>query len=238
MRDRPIILLTRPQDGSKRFAERIVDRFGDAVEVVLSPLQRIEWVDFATPRGRPKGLIFTSQNGVLASIRVDSLKGLPAYCVGLQTTGAAAAAGYQAMECGGDAEAVIATILDQQPEGPLLHIRGEHGRGRIAERLAEAGVSADECIAYRQVSEPMPDVAEKLLKGDRPVFAPLFSPRSAKLFVQALPKGAAPWVAVISPNAAEPLDDMLRRRMIVADTPDAQGMMDAIAGLLAASKQT
>jgi uroporphyrinogen-III synthase len=58
------------------------------------------------------------------------------------------------------------------------------------------------------------------------------------LFYSALPEDAAPWVAVISPNAAEPLDDMLRRRMIVADTPDTQGMLDAIAGLLAASKQT
>lgn len=238
MSDHPIILLTRPQDGSKRFADRVTDRFGDAVEVVISPLQRIEWVDFATPNGRPRGLIFTSQSGVLASIRVDLLKGLPAYCVGPQTTGAATAAGYQAIDCGGDAEAVFATILDEQPEAPLLHIRGEHGRGRIAERLTDAGVPTDECVAYRQVSEPMSDVAVALFQGDRPVIAPLFSPRSAKLFAQALPKGAAPWVAVISPNAAEPLDDMLRRRMIVSKTPDAQGMLDAIAGLLAASKQT
>ena len=238
MSDRPIILLTRPKDGSKRFAERVVDRFGDAVEIVISPLQRIEWVEFAMPDEPPNGLIFTSQNGVLGSVRVDSLAGLPAFCVGPQTTGAATAAGYRAMDCGGDAEAVIAAILDQTHKGPLLHIRGEYGRGRIAERLTEAGIPTDECVAYRQVSEPMSDAAAKLLKGGRPVIAPLFSPRSAKLFYNALPTAAAPWVAVISPNAAEPLDDMLRRRMIVADTPDAQGMLDAIAGLLAASKQT
>lgn len=235
MTDRPILLLTRPREGSERFAELVQARFGDVFEILIAPLQEIEWVDFAPVSEAPEALIFTSQNGVLGWNRVYSNAGSQAYCVGPQTTKAAVAAGHKAQDCGGDAEALIATILAEKPIGSLLHVHGEHSRGRVAERLSAAGIPTDSRIAYRQVALPLSDAAKNVLESAPQVIAPLFSPRSATLLMQALPEKTRPWLAVISPNAAERVDAMLQRRMMVAEKPNAEGMLDAIEALLAAA---
>ena len=237
MHDQPILLLTRPQEGSERFAEKIRARFGDAMQIVIAPLQEIEWMDFETDWRTPQALIFTSQNGILGWNRDDSRPSLPAYCVGPQTSASARAEGHEAIECGGDAEALVAKILADNPRGPLLHICGEHSRGNIAERLSRAGIETQSRVAYRQKALSLSDTAEKALIGTKPIIAPLFSPRSVSLFCDALPVGASPFLAVISPNAAERVDVMLQRRMMVAENPDADGMLDAVAALFAAASQ-
>ena len=238
MVDRPLLLLTRPKDGSERFAELVKARIGDEFEILIAPLQEIEWVEFEPASEQPEALIFTSQNGVFGWNRVDSGSRVPAYCVGPQTTKAAAAAGHKAKDCGGDAEALIKTIMAENPDGPLLHVHGEHSRGRIAERLTNSGIPTDSRIAYRQVAMPLSASATTALKNAPVVIAPLFSPRSAFLLMEALPRKAEPWLAVISPNAAERVDAMLQRRMMVAEKPDADGMLDAVKALLAAARNS
>lgn len=232
---RPILLLTRPEAGSERFAEQVKARFGGAVEIVIAPLQRIEWLDFAPIEGDVESLIFTSQSGVLGWYRVYPNLTLPAYCVGPQTAQAAQELGHRVVQAGGDAEALVELILSEKPNGPLLHVRGEHARGQVADRLTEAGIPTQERIAYHQAALPLSETATEALQGDAPVIAPLFSPRSVTLFAEAMPENCTPMLAVISPNAAERVDAMLRRRMIVAETSDAAGMLDAVEALLAAA---
>ncbi len=238
MTNRPILLLTRPREGSERFAEMAQARFGDAFEILIAPLQEIEWVEFEPVSEPPVALIFTSQNGVLGWNRVKTDAKPHAYCVGPQTTKVAVAAGHNATDCGGDAEALIKTILAESPEGPLIHVRGEHSRGRVAERLTEGGIPTESRIAYRQVALPLASRARKSLERSATVIAPLFSPRSAALLMEAMPEKAKPWLAVISPNAAERVDAMLQRRMMVAEKPNADGMLDAIKALLAAARNS
>lgn len=235
MSDRPILLLTRPAEGSDRFAEMLRARFGADLPIVIAPLQRIEWVDFTPPDPKTKALIFTSQNGVLGWNRDTSAAKLPAYCVGPQTANAARAAGHEVIQAGGDAEALIDLIQSQKPQAPLLHIRGEHARGNVAQTLTQAGIRTFDRIAYRQIALPLSDDARKALQGSTPVIAPLFSPRSVTLLLESLPEKSQPWVAVISPNAARRVDAMLQRRMMIAKTPDAAGMLDAVEALFAAS---
>lgn len=210
---------------------QIQARFGDAVQVLQSPLQRIEWVDFDRVSDFD-ALIFTSQNGVLSWTRAENVPRGVAYCVGPRTAELARDYGFDAVDAGGDAEDLIAHILKAAPNGPLLHIRGEHGQGDIANRLNSAGIETHQLVTYRQVAMDLTDQAVSALMGDCPVIAPLFSPRSATLFAQALPKGAAPWVAVISPNAADRLDVVLQRRMMVSKQPNADGMLDVIGDIL------
>lgn len=228
--------MTRPAQGSQSFADLVQERFGNVFDVIISPLQNIVPVAFALPAESLKGVILTSQNGVAQAIQ--PLKGLPAFCVGPQTTAAAIAAGFDAKNCGGGAEAVIATIIREHPDGPLLHLRGEHGRGKISDRLTEAGITTHQRISYRQIENTISDQAIEALLSGRIVVAPLFSPRSATLFIEALPEGATPWLAVISSNTADRLDAVLQRRMMLAKTPDAEGMLDAVAEVLTAVSQT
>ena len=235
MPERPILLLTRPVEGSERFAKMLRARFSADLPIVIAPLQKIEWLNFAPLDPQAKALIFTSQNGVLGWNRDEIAAKLPAFCVGPQTAQAARAAGHDVYEAGGDAEALIGLISNRRPQAPLLHIRGAHARGRVAQRLTDAGIQTFERIAYRQTALPLSEDAKEALQGDTPVIAPLFSPRSVSLLLESLPEKSQPWVAVISPNAAQRVDAMLRRRMMVAKTPDAAGMLDAVEALFAAS---
>lgn len=229
MRDtRPILLLTRPLEGSELFAKAAQARFGERIEVAISPLQKIEWINADRNFSGYEGLIFTSKNGVLSWNRDKNKQFLHAFSVGPRTTETAREFGLNAVDGGGDAESLFDTIVAKKPKAPLLHIRGEHGVGNLAARLTEVGIPTDELIAYRQVAEdPSPSI-EAILKSDRPVIAPLFSPRSVSLFQEAMPDNTSPWLAVISPNAAERVDVMLRRRMMVATSPNATAMLDLV----------
>lgn len=221
----PLVVLTRPQAASDRFAAQLLARF--QVRVLIAPLQEIVFLPQEPVGEDIKGLIFTSQNGVLAWNRLENRPNLPAFCVGPQTTALARDMGLQATNCGGDAQAVIDTIMALRPAAPLLHMRGEHGRGRIAERLTAAGIETVERVTYRQVERaPSADLIAAL--DDPQAIVPLFSPRSAALFQKALPQGARPQLAVISQAVADSLDAALQHRMIRARTPDAEGMLSAI----------
>lgn len=229
---RPIVLLTRPLAGSERFATALRVRFGDRIEVAIHPLQRIEWIDVQELTIEPKALIFTSQNGVLGWNRDKNSPFSTAYCVGPQTTAMAQECGLNAIDCGGDAKAVIETVLAERPVGPLVHYRGEHGIGDIAKNLNQARIETVERVCYRQSLETPDDDFATLFEVEQPVIAPLFSPRSVSLFQDALPDPADPWLAVISANAGERVDAKRQQKMIVAKAPNASAMLDAVKDIL------
>jgi len=225
-------LLTRPTRGAELFAKAVKDRLGDAFEIVIAPLQRIEWLD-AGPIDTPVGgLIFTSSNGVLGWNRDDSASMSPAFCVGPRTTATARKFGLNAIDCGGSAEDVVDSILSKNPPTTLVHYRGVHGRGEIATRLTEAGMETLEKIVYRQVQIPPTEKLNDVLSSGKTVVVPLFSPRSVDLFVKSLPEKSDPWLAIISPNAGKRVDVMLQRRMMVAKAPNADAMLDLVEDIL------
>jgi len=236
MRDaRPFLLLTRPQDGSERFATQVKARFGDTIETVIAPLQSIEWLGADGISDDTEALIFTSQNGVLGWNRALFQGDCVAYCVGPQTAALAGEFGLETVECGGNASALIALVLKARPSGKIVHFRGVHGRGDIAKKLRQQGLNCEERVVYRQAAvAPRPAFGEALRSG-RPVLAPLFSPRSAALFCENCPQDATPWLAVISPNAAERVDLMLQRRMMVAEAPNGGAMLDLVEEFLNAN---
>ena len=229
---RPIVLLTRPVSGSERFAQSLGERFGKTIEVQISPLQQVVWLESEREELSSSGVIFTSQNGVLGWNRHTNGSSGIAYCVGPQTAALAAERGFRAVNCGGDADALVEYIKNNSETGPLIHYRGDHGSGNIAIRLTQAGIETIERIVYRQVArKPTPDFYAALQSG-RKVIASLFSPRSASLFFAALPTNAAPWLAVISANAAERVDVKLQHKMMVARAPNGEAMLDSIEALI------
>ncbi|MFC3613369.1 uroporphyrinogen-III synthase [Lutimaribacter marinistellae] len=216
--------MTRPQLASERFLAQLPQDVQAQVTAVHSPLLDIRPTDTAIELDDIRGLVFTSINGVaIASHRIDE-RNLPVFCVGEATTAAAERAGWQARFSGESSEALIATLLEERPASPLLHLRGEHSRGNLAETLTQLGLSVSEAIIYEQQLLPFTEDALAALDSETPVLAPLFSPRTARQFAD-LHKGRAPlFLAALSDAVAKPLETLPFERLKVAKRPDAEAM--------------
>lgn len=226
---RALIVLTRPQAQSERFAQMCREGLGVQTRIILSPLLKIELLPAKLPERAYDGLIFTSENGVRAYKQTQLGLGIPAYCVGERTAKAAKAAGLVAYSADGSADNLVAMVNSAKVAGPMLHIRGQHTRGDVAGRVtAEVG----EVVAYRQTTLPLSDEAQAALQGDVEVILPLFSPRTAKIFFQQAGPISAP-LQVIS--MSEAVNDAVlgsnnaqNTQLTVATAPDAQAMLSAI----------
>lgn len=121
----------------------------------------------------------------------------------------------------GTADDLVVRLLDDAPEGPILHIRGAHGTS-LVDRL---GAEASERVTYRQVDREIPaDVLERLALAHR-VIAPVFSPRSAQRLRACAGGLDGMNVIAISQAAAEEWGGPAT----VAEAPTRRAMEEAIA---------
>lgn len=224
----PLILLTRPATQAARFADQCRAAFGERAEILIAPMQEIALLDLP-PIPPGAAVIFTSENGVRAYVNGNGRTGLNAYCVGDRTAQAARAAGLKALSAGGAAGDLVNLIQSGGHEGLLVHLHGTHVRGEIAERLEEAGHQVSGHVVYDQRTLPLSAAAVQLLTGPRRVIVPLFSPRSAALFVAALPTGASPDLVCISAATKAALPEALHPAACVAETPTGAAMLKALA---------
>jgi uroporphyrinogen-III synthase len=231
----PLILLTRPKAASDRFAANLRETLGQ-VRVVTAPLMAIQTIEGPLDLDGVTGLIFTSANGVESFASLTDARDLPAWCVGDRTAAAARDIGLRAMSAQGDADALVEMMALARPTGRLLHLHGAHTRGDVVERLCKAGLRAEGQAVYDQVTVPPPPTFAKAIGHPGPVIAPLFSPRSARIFAQALdgPPPAGLRVVALSPAVARALPGALAKTAVIADTPDAVSMIRAIQTLMPA----
>lgn len=231
----PAFLLTRPAAQSHRFAAQLHQRFGTDIAVTISPLLAPAFLAPPFPHGPFATLIFTSETGVAAFLAHPARPAdLPnrAYCVGDRTANAAKAAGLEPVSADGDAANLISLIQQSGQRGRLLHICGQHTRGDIAQTLTDAGTPTQSCALYDQIAQDLTETAVALLKGERPVLVPLFSPRSAALFceqVLVLSLLSPPTCAVLSKAVGDSLSSLQNANLCYADKPTAASLIDAIA---------
>jgi uroporphyrinogen-III synthase len=230
MTGRARLLLTRPETASRRFLVACEAALGTPVPAVVSPVLAIRPVEVALTE-RPAGLILTSENGA-ACARELGLSQLEAWCVGARTAEVARAGGLHAIEAGPDAEALVAALLEARLEGPLLHLRGEHARGEVVERLRAAGIDAREAVAYRQEALSPTTEARAALDGAGPLVAPVFSPRSAALLAAWGPR-APLHVVAMSGAVAEAAQALAPASLTVARSPEGGAMVEATLRALA-----
>jgi len=227
----PTILLTRPRAQSLRFADRCRSAIGGTHRIVVSPVIEIEYLagpDLADTAG----VIFTSENAVTAV--AGQACPIPAFCVGERTALAAARAGFVARVAGGDARSLACLIQGARPQGMLLHLRGEHQTGDLAATLRAAGLRARSRVVYRQPERMLTEEACRLLNGNDPVILPLFSSRSARIALLKIGKPEAPLrLVAISEKVAKLATKLGFRPASLADSPDAVGMVAALARLIA-----
>ncbi len=224
--------MTRPAAQARRFAESFAERFGEDWPKLLAPMQRIVGLNPEVPEARE--LVFTSENAVAAYAALSPAAGRRAWCVGSRTAAAAARAGFAPVTGPGDGAALTRIIIAAAPQPPLLVARGAHQAVDVAKALNSAGIETHSVCVYAQEPVPLSAAGEAILARQSPLLVPLFSPRSAQLFVQAAKGARAPlWVAALSPAVAAPCAELHPARMRIAATPDAESMLDALAKLVA-----
>lgn len=229
---RPVILLTRPQQAAERFARLLRSR-GVEADIEISPLFKIEPVAAVLPETPPEALIFTSENGVSASVGLGVSTGLPAFCVGDRTAKAARAAGFVAQSAGGTSHDLVALVLADPPQGSLWHLRGEEAAGDVSGQLRRHELDCLDIVVYRQKPLALTDQAAALLGGDRHVIVPVFSPRSALRLVEQSKIGrwtARTTVLALSQAVADAAGALAPSTGAVAAAPTA----DALATLILA----
>lgn len=235
----PRILITRPEPQASRFATALAEFRAGGIRLVVAPLMAPEFLVPPLPERRDfTALVLTSETGARAAARLRTMGWtLPerAFCVGDRTAAAAADAGFAATSAGGDARDLVALIRGSAGTGALLYLHGRHRAADVGRSLPEREITS--IAVYVQRALPLAPAARALLDGAHPVVLPLFSPRSARLFVAAAGTVAAPLFPVaISENARRALPPALAARTLVATCPDATAMMDAIRRLLASSR--
>ena len=233
----PVILLTRPAPGAQETADALRARLG-AVDIVFSPLLRIGWVP-ARLSNRTATPIFTSRNGVAGFLASGGIARGPCWCVGEATAETAQGAGFTPRAAEGDAESLIAMMLESGDKGPFQHYRGAHARGNVADRLSAAGHPTSAEVVYSQDTCELTDEASALLEGEAPVIVPLFSPRTAAQFASAytgIHAASAPvFAAVMSVAVGDELEQLPLAQVETAVRPDAAAMLDATERLFTAS---
>lgn len=224
----PVLLMTRPRKGAERFVAMLPPEVRGRIDICRAPLLEIESLPVSPDLEGVRGVIFTSSNAV-ASVEAHDL---PAFCIGEATTKKAALAGWYARQAGQDADSLVAELCRSRPESPLLHLRGRHTRGNIAERLSQCSLPTREAIVYNQKLLPLGDEAIRLLKGERPVIAPVFSPRVARQFVETACFSVNLHLVAMSGAVAEPFKGLAFGSMEVVERPNAEEVAKTVAGLV------
>lgn len=220
----PTLLMTRPRPASDRFVAGLPSALRQRIAVCHNPLIEIVPRGGALDLGPARGLIFTSANGVAVAAAATARRDLPCFCVGAATTRAARAAGWEATDCGPTGDALVAYLMQDLPEAPLLHLSGAHRSGDIAGRLTGAGCATAVHVLYDQELRPLSAEARALLERGGPVIVALFSLRTARQFAAQSAGLTGFHVVALSAVVAEPLRNRAQSPVFVAERPDAEAM--------------
>ncbi|MGE0665127.1 MAG: uroporphyrinogen-III synthase [Sphingomonadales bacterium] len=230
------ILVTRPEEDAASFAGILT---GLGHEVRLQPMLAVRPRDAARlDVAGAQALLFTSANGVRAAARMTDDRSLPALCVGDATARAARDAGFVKVESAsgdvGDLAGLVRAGRDPAA-GALVHVAGSVTAGNLAGELAAAGFEVRRAVLYEAVeAAQLTHETSEALSSGRIDAVTLFSPRTARTFARIVRAaglaGAMGSVDVLclSRAVAEALDDLPRRKTLVAAEPTQNALIDLI----------
>ena len=220
------LLVTRPKSEAQSFAELLPPKLAERMNVILSPIIGIEPVPIPEPIDSP-GIIFTSRNAVAIASRLFAHRNHVVYCLGCATAKVAAAAGWAVRQTGRNADELVAIIPCIAPGEPLLHLRGRHSRGTVAQRLSDAGIPTREQVVYDQIALPLSHAARSALL-DTSVIAPIFSPRSAELLAREAQDAVDLHIVAISRETAKCLKHLHPSTLVSAKRPDSGAILTEV----------
>lgn len=232
----PLVLLTRPRAQAQDFAARLQQETASAspYEIRIEPLSDIAATPFDTAAfDAADGLILTSTNAVARIASLAALRGKPAWCVGPVTTKHALAAGLHARDGGGDANTLLAHMLDARPPGLWIHAHGAKLARDISGDLTKAGLQAKGIQVYAaHPCEWSVTTRDELMSiHNTRVLAPLFSPAAATYLANQFPQGLIPdhfEPLAISQNCVQALPQAARACTKIAKRPNSDAVLDLI----------
>ncbi|QFT83074.1 uroporphyrinogen-III synthase [Roseovarius sp. THAF27] len=227
----PLILITRPRDAADAFAADLEDKLGRDADVCIAPLLRIEMSTDLPDLAPYRTLIFTSAHAVESFATATRCRDFACYVVGTGTGKVAAQHGFDPVVGPGTGKELAQDIRNASAATPCLYLRGDPIAFDLAQYLNSAGTETHEAIVYRQLPCALSKKALDRVKRHGIVVAPVFSPRSAQLLLDALPKGANLHVAAISEAVAGIFPRNRAARISVAARPDRPAMLSCVAQL-------
>ena len=230
------VLLTRPLEDSRAFAERLAE---DGIASEIWPLTRI--VPVMTELRLPPtvdGVVATSAHGLRALAALTGRRDLPVLAVGARTAGVARGLGFGlVLEAGGDAGS-LADLARRAGLRHLVYPRGREVARDLAAEIGPGGPRLTEAVLYaaEETGPPPAPVAHALASG-RIAAVTVWSARNAEIlarhFRRAPPPAGPPTFVAISEAAGKPLDAAGFGGIVHAAAPTSGQMHAAIRGVLA-----
>ncbi len=232
------VLLTRRLADSERTAEKLV---AAGFEPVIFPLFGIEPVGNPRPQIKPDFLVFTSTAALEALDILGTampFTDLPCFCVGPRTMADLVAKGYKDVRQGKGTAADLAELIPREfakSSACGLYICGEVRAFDFVGELEKSGLGLSLWEVYRICETEPPgqrfiQVLESLNNG----IITFFSPKSVEKFFKVLSDfggieqlGNCRLLA-ISENCASRIPATLQGQVIIASSPDEEGMIDAL----------
>lgn len=228
----PFLLMTRPAAAGQRFWQGLPQDLRDRLHLVMSPLIETVATGPLPDLRRYDGVILTSAHAVDAFRDLGGhADGLTCFTVGTATARAAAGVGFVTRAADGDAGDLVRLVSARAKGQRLIHLRGTHTRGNVAERLNVANVQTDSTQIYDQRACDLSPEASGVLSGDTPIVVPLFSPRTAALFAASFHGDAPLYLACMSPAVAAEVAHLPAKDLSIAKKPDARAMTATVAPL-------
>lgn len=224
------LLVTRPLEDSGALAAKLETLGHESVIVPLLAIKAKEGVNI--PDLPFQALCVSSANGLLAKADLGAFKHLPFFAIGPQSALEARRLGFDHVhDKGGNVEGLVRTIVKHaKPEnGPVLYLSGSETTGDLEGKLKASGFVVARVIVYDAVPCVVAELGP-LCEGADGVL--LYSPRSAKLWVQQVGAAAlngrvsALQHFCLSANVAAALPAGWRK--IVSATPDENAMLQLL----------
>lgn len=192
----------------------------------------INLLDWPTVAVDADYVIFTSQNAI--HVQAEPL-GQTAYCVGPRTAKVARKMGYNVVAQMPTVAGLVKQLAADRPDGRGIYFRGAEISYDLINAAALTGLSLQQHVVYEQISSPWSKTTMDQIAVEPSLIVPLFSPRSAARFVQALRGRSAGVICIgLSEAVIAALPLALKDRSITSAEPTAFHMVQEIDALFAA----
>jgi uroporphyrinogen-III synthase len=243
------ILVTRPQPDNEATAAALRAK---GFEVLPAPMLRFEPVTFQDDADARYGAVIATSANALRAIEAhlagSRLLTLPLFAVGERTAEAARHAGFRdVIVADGNGEAlrdlIVASVRTKtlKKSSTLLYLAGADLAGDLAGELGERGFSVATHTTYRMIPvSNLPQDACDAFAANRVEAVLHYSRRSARAFVDAVRAAGVEISALaipqccISDAVASVVHDVGATQVLVARSPDENGLFEALDRALAA----
>ena len=224
------ILITRPLQQSRRFAETLVKQFGKNLEICASPVLEIKFFKVEIKLNSFDGLIFTSESGVRAFSNLNQQSEKKVYCVGAYTSEIARKSGLSVTHTEKNVEDLKTWLIENDAERRLLYLCGQHISNNREMAFEESKITIVSQIIYDQLPRKLSPGAIQFLSDVRPVLLPIFSERSYEILSRQFKSSMkSPRIAIcLSSAIANKVKDDEFEKVLISSQPDLESLIKGV----------